>query len=377
MSILIFKSSQQSKFNEYNTKYITPIYEPINVSKLVKALEAKREFLPAKEDRIEPQPIQKATFGKKFKADVLVAEDNEINQKLIRRTLEDLGLNITIVPNGLQALERRRTENFDMIFMDIAMPVMDGIEATHKILEYEEKNHLPHIPIVAITANALKGDRERFMKEGLDEYITKPIKKDSIISILNLFIQDKIDYSAQEEEAAAKPTAPIIPMIETFEEEPKPSFLIEDAPTTQEISSINLPESKSDEESMSNALSSIDIFDVIVLKKSPIETKIFTSVLSKMCESVEAATSYNDLKQKIESKHYKVVLFDKEMLLEDADAFLEWILSIEKSHHVGKINTIMFIDPKDKNQDISVAFDAILPNQISKKDLEILIHKFI
>ena len=288
-----------------------------------------------------------------------------------------LGLNITIVPNGLQALERRRTENFDMIFMDIAMPVMDGIEATHKILEYEEKNHLPHIPIVAITANALKGDRERFMKEGLDEYITKPIKKDSIISILNLFIQDKIDYSAQEEEAAAKPTAPIIPMIETFEEEPKPSFLIEDAPTTQEISSINLPESKSDEESMSNALSSIDIFDVIVLKKSPIETKIFTSVLSKMCESVEAATSYNDLKQKIESKHYKVVLFDKEMLLEDADAFLEWILSIEKSHHVGKINTIMFIDPKDKNQDISVAFDAILPNQISKKDLEILIHKFI
>lgn len=375
--ILIFKSSQQSKFNEYNTKYITPIYEPINVSKLVKALEAKREFLPAKEDRIEPQPIQKATFGKKFKADVLVAEDNEINQKLIRRTLEDLGLNITIVPNGLQALERRRTENFDMIFMDIAMPVMDGIEATHKILEYEEKNHLPHIPIVAITANALKGDRERFMKEGLDEYITKPIKKDSIISILNLFIQDKIDYSAQEEEAAAKPTAPIIPMIETFEEEPTPSFLIEDAPTTQETSSVNFPEAKSDEESMSNALSSIDILDVIVLKKSPIETKIFTSVLSKMCESVEAATSYNDLKQKIESKHYKVVLFDKEMLLEDADAFLEWILSIEKSHHVGKINTIMFIDPKDKNQDISVAFDAILPNQISKKDLEILIHKFI
>lgn len=176
-------------------------------------------------------------------------------KKLIRRTLEDLGLNITIVPNGLQAFERRRTENFDMIFMDIAMPVMDGIEATHKILEYEEKNHLPHIPIVAITANALKGDRERFMKEGLDEYITKPIKKDSIISILNLFIQDKIDYSAQEEEAAAKPTAPIIPMIETFEEEPTPSFLIEDAPTTQDVSSMNLPEAKSDEESMSNALS--------------------------------------------------------------------------------------------------------------------------
>ena len=121
--------------------------------------------------------FKKATFGKKFKANVLVAEDNEINQKLIRRTLEDLGLNITIVPNGLQALERRRSENFDMIFMDIAMPIMDGIEATHKILEYEEKNHLPHIPIVAITANALKGDRERFMKEGLDELHHKANQK--------------------------------------------------------------------------------------------------------------------------------------------------------------------------------------------------------
>jgi CheY-like chemotaxis protein len=369
--ILIFKSSQQSKFNEYNTKYITPIYEPVNVSKLVKALEAKREFLPAKEDRIEPQPIQKATFGKKFKANVLVAEDNEINQKLIRRTLEDLGLNITIVPNGLQALERRRSENFDMIFMDIAMPVMDGIEATHKILEYEEKNHLPHIPIVAITANALKGDRERFMKEGLDEYITKPIKKDSIISILNLFIQDKIDYAAQEEELEIKPAATMVPpTVQTFEEEPTPALITSEEETSHSDLSVN-------KEEINLTPDSIDVLDVLVLKKSPIETKIFTSVLSKMCENVEAATSYNDLKQKIESKHYKIVLFDKEMLLEDAETFLEWILSIEKRQHVGKISTIMFIDPKDKNQNTAIAFDAILPNQISKKDLELLIHKFI
>lgn len=138
--LLIFKPSQQARFNEFNTKYITPIYEPINVSKLVKALESKREFLPVKENKPEQEkPIQRTTLGTKFKADVLVAEDNEINQKLIRRTLEDLGLTITIVPNGLQALEKRRTDTFDMIFMDIAMPVMDGIEATHKILEYEEK----------------------------------------------------------------------------------------------------------------------------------------------------------------------------------------------------------------------------------------------
>ena len=386
--ILIFKSSQQSKFNEFSTKYITPIYEPINVSKLVKVLESKREFLPAKEDRVEPQPLPKATFGKKFKANVLVAEDNEINQKLIRRTLEDLGLNITIVPNGLQAVERRRNEDFDMIFMDIAMPVMDGIEATHKILEYEEQNHLPHIPVVAITANALKGDRERFMKEGLDEYITKPIKKDSIISILNLFIQDKIDFSAQEEVKAVDIQQPVIEKEDLpLEETSSAPKITNDNGVIEDVKVDNVPspieETKEIDAIISEpsiqepTVASIAIKDILVLKKSPIETKIFTSVLSKMCEYVESANSYNDFKQKIESTHYKIILFDKEMLLDDAQIFLTWVQSINEEQKTGKINTIMFVDPKDKNQDTAVAFDAILPNQISKKDLEMLIHKFI
>ena len=368
--ILIFKSSQQSKYNEFNTKYITPMYEPINVSKLVRALESKREFLPAKEDRVEPQPIQKATFGKKFKANVLVAEDNEINQKLIRRTLEDLGLNITIVPNGLQALERRRSDDFDMIFMDIAMPVMDGIEATHQILEYEEKNHLPHIPIVAITANALKGDRERFMKEGLDEYITKPIKKESIISILNLFIQDKIDYSAQENSIEIKPNMQM-PEKELLESNDNPVVTMPDMPSsvTPEALFRSSPDSSNTPE--------LELLDVLVLKKSPIETKIFTSVLGKMCERVEAATSYKDFKHTLESKHCKIALFDKEMLLEDTQTFLEWVAALSQIQNAGKINTIMFVDPKDKSQDEHAAFDAILPNQISKQELENLIHTFI
>ena len=381
--ILIFKSSQQSKFNEYSTKYITPIYEPINVSKLVKVLENKREFLPTKEDRIEPQPVHKATFGKKFKAHVLVAEDNEINQKLILRTLEDLGLTITIAPNGLQALEKRRSETFDLIFMDIAMPVMDGIEATHKILEYEEKNHLPHIPIVAITANALKGDRERFMKEGLDEYVTKPIKKDSIISILNLFIQDKIDYAAQEEVIEPAPLsipAPTLPEVEValkteaLQKEETPSF---EAATSMIQEELSLPISLQSTDEKSMQLLDRETRDILVLKKSPIETKIFTSVLSKMCEHVDAAMSYNDFKQKLNTHHYKMVLFDKEMLLDDSEQFSEWIHTVMEEQKAGTIHTIMFIDPKDKTQENSVAFDAILPNQISKKDLETLIHRYI
>lgn len=295
-----------------------------------------------------------------------MAEDNEINQKLIRRTLEDLGLNITIVPNGLQALERRKTDTFDMIFMDIAMPVMDGIEATHKILEYEEKNHQTHIPIVAITANALKGDRERFMKEGLDEYITKPIKKDNIINILNVFMHNKIDNEATTNEVQPE-IAPI------SNPETKVEETIEHSPSFEALT-VNENESN---EPIIPALSSVVVKDILVLKKSPIETKIFTSVLSKMCENVDASTSYNDLKNKLQSNHYKLVLFDKEMLLEDLESFASIVQSITNEQNLGKIHTVMFVDPKDKNLESTVAFDAILPNQISKKDLETLIHKFI
>jgi len=364
--ILILKSSQQAKFNEFSTKYITPIYEPINISKLVKVLESKREFLPVTEQSVKPHPVHKGTYGKKFKAHVLVAEDNEINQKLIRRTLEDLGLNIIIVPNGLQALERRKTDDFDMIFMDIAMPVMDGIEATHKILEYEETNNLPHIPIVAITANALKGDRERFMKEGLDEYITKPIKKDNIISILNLFMQDRIDQADERltQDISFAKAATLIDQNSSFETEvvsqKENSEDMTLVPSHDGIQAVTEP-----------------TYDILVLKKSPIETKIFTSVLSKMSDSVEAASSFKDFKYKVEANAYKILLFDKEMLLEDPRTFIQWLESMQQKHHSTHMNTIMFIDPKEKTEDNQVAFDTVLANQISKKDLEVLIHKFI
>ena len=118
--ILIMKSSQHSKFEKYRSEFITPIYEPINVSKLVKVLEQDRSILPKTVEVPKPEtPVKKSTkkvYGKKFSANVLVAEDNEINQKLIRRTLEGLGLQLTIVPNGKLALEQRMINEYDVIF---------------------------------------------------------------------------------------------------------------------------------------------------------------------------------------------------------------------------------------------------------------------
>jgi osomolarity two-component system sensor histidine kinase NIK1 len=350
--ILIFKSSQQAKFNEFNTRYITPVYEPINVSKLVKLLDAKKELLPSDEMPVVQKPLPKATFGKKFKADVLVAEDNEINQKLIKRTLEDLGLTVHLAANGLQAYEARKASHFDMIFMDIAMPVMDGIESTHKILDYEEQNALPHIPIVAITANALKGDRERFMKEGLDEYITKPIKKESITSILNIFMHDKID-DTQEEALVPSTVQNSVPTPQAKEIQPKPKI---SAPAvTQELKHIK---------------------DILVLKKSAIETKIFTSILSKMCPHVDAASSLKDFCEKFETNTYKIVLFDQETLQSNSmQTFAKWLRMQANKQGIDKVHTVMFV----KNQamlDEPTPFDAVLPNHINKNELESLIRTF-
>ncbi len=87
-----------------------------------------------------------ATQETKFDAKVLVTEDNIINQKLIKRILEEHGITVDIANNGLESFEKRRSGNYDLLFMDIQMPVMDGIEATHEILDYEEDEEISAYP---------------------------------------------------------------------------------------------------------------------------------------------------------------------------------------------------------------------------------------
>jgi signal transduction histidine kinase/ActR/RegA family two-component response regulator len=106
---------------------------------------------------------------------ILVAEDNVVNQRLIRILLERRGHRVTVVGNGDAALAAWRQDRFDCILMDIQMPEMDGYEATRRIRARESGNG-PHIPIIALTAHAMKGDREKCLQAGLDSYISKPIQ---------------------------------------------------------------------------------------------------------------------------------------------------------------------------------------------------------
>lgn len=121
---------------------------------------------------------------------ILVAEDGRANQRLAKAMLEKWGHEVTIAENGRVAVELWQKHPFDLILMDVQMPVMDGLEATRCIRDLEERQSR-HIPIVAMTARAMKGDREKCLESGMDDYVSKPVRKaDLYAAIAPLFPRD-------------------------------------------------------------------------------------------------------------------------------------------------------------------------------------------
>jgi CheY-like chemotaxis protein len=120
------------------------------------------------------------------KLHVLLAEDNLINQKVAMMVVQKMGFTVDVAMNGKIAVDKFSKNSYDMILMDIMMPEMDGIEAT-KIIRELERNKTPgkRIKIVALTANAMKEDREKCLSSGMDDYLSKPFKPEDLESLLS------------------------------------------------------------------------------------------------------------------------------------------------------------------------------------------------
>jgi PAS domain S-box-containing protein len=118
---------------------------------------------------------------------VLVAEDNEVNQRLAVRMLEKRGHRVTVAGNGREALDALVKDTFDLVFMDVQMPEMDGFEATAGIRE-KEKGTAQHQTVIALTAHAMKSDRERCLAGGMDDYLSKPIRPQELDKILEKYL---------------------------------------------------------------------------------------------------------------------------------------------------------------------------------------------
>lgn len=117
---------------------------------------------------------------------ILLVEDNILNQRITTFSLKKFNHEVDIANNGLEAVNKYREKDYDVILMDIMMPVMDGLEATFQIRKYEKENDAKsHTPVIAITANTLDNDRDKCLATGMDEYMAKPFDMNRLNEIFN------------------------------------------------------------------------------------------------------------------------------------------------------------------------------------------------
>ena len=174
------------------------LHKPINPQDLLgaitTALAHPREPSPAK---LAAPCSRRAGRGHTLR--ILVTEDNPINQLLAVRTLEKAGHSVALATDGEKALAALGRETFDLVLMDVHMPVMDGFEATARIRQQEQGTGR-HMPIVAMTAHAIKGDRERCLKAGMDGYVVKPVRISELFSAIANAVADRDQSAAQLDE---------------------------------------------------------------------------------------------------------------------------------------------------------------------------------
>jgi len=239
----------------------------------------------------------------------LIVEDNPINQKMIKYTLKNIGIDCDIANNGQIGVDMYLKGNYDIVFMDIQMPIMNGIEATKAILKYEKEKNLPHIPIIAVTANALRGDREKFLAEGMDEYISKPVDFDRLISVLKRFCADK-----------------------QISNDIKNILLYKETHTEAKIISAIL-------EKLGY---SVDIAKTIEEFKKEID---FNNYQSAIIDRVQSDTIHQDITQKIKSKNIRSMLFvdDTVTILDsDKETYTHVTNTVTDFKHIQeKINSMM------------------------------------
>ncbi len=348
--LLIVPTQMRIEAEKYKDENIFIITEPLYLSKLAKTFHQIQKQADFPEVKIAD--IKRKVLQQKERYHILVAEDNEINQKLITKILKNENLDVTTVQNGKEAYEARQSGDYDLIFMDIAMPVMDGVSATKKIISYEEDHGLNHIPIIALTANALKGDREKFLNDGFDEYIPKPIKQSDIVTLLKTYTiplkEDEVTPKVTTDEQTPKE----VHTQEPKKEEPKLSIdLTVDEQTPQE------------QENRRN---------VLIYKKSKVETKIFEKVLSQMYKKVDISNSTTEFLDSIVKHNYKIIMVDNEIPSLDFEVLFNRIEKRDETTVLLFRSFDSIVDDKTRGY-----FDDVLINSADKVYLKLILDNYL
>ncbi len=187
-------------FDGYLTK---PVRRGVLFDKLLKSLSDNTDLeaveeLPKEAEHIEePEELLEEPEGPKGR--ILVAEDHEVNQHLFKAILENLGYEADIANNGREALEATQKTTYDVIFMDVQMPEMNGYESSAGIRRLGVKT-----PIIAVTASAIKGEREKCLESGMTDFLTKPFKKKDVIPVLEQWMHREHGASVRKEEESSR-----------------------------------------------------------------------------------------------------------------------------------------------------------------------------
>jgi len=272
--VLLTKLDNRFKVLDIAPIFSQIVYEPITCSKVKKSIEISARNRKA---------FSQGSSEKLFNLKALVVEDNKVNQNLIIHTLKNIGIDSDSAENGEMAIEMFKKQRYDIVFMDIQMPVMNGVIATKEILKYEKLEKLDHTPIIAVTTNTLKGDRERYLDAGMDEYIPKPIGLQKFINVVKQFYGTELTH--------------------------KPKYQIMDREEQR----------------------------ILLYRESPTEAKIMTNMLYDLGYHVDVAKNRINCSAMLSEKEYDALLLDRT----DNDS-LESML-MDKIYD-KKIETLLFID---------------------------------
>ncbi|HLP91487.1 MAG TPA: response regulator [Nostocaceae cyanobacterium] len=199
LPILLLKDLGNTEI-DYHTESMQGVaflYKPLKKSQLYNALLSLLNQRPIKFNLSDHNNLQRYPYlGDDLPMRILVAEDHPVNVKMVLLILEKLGYRADVVGNGLEVLSALQRQSYDVILMDIQMPEMDGLEATSKIRQSQFSSLQPRI--IAMTANAMQGDREICLQAGMDDYISKPIRIEELVKVLTQCPLDlKMNFSKQ------------------------------------------------------------------------------------------------------------------------------------------------------------------------------------
>lgn len=182
-STLFMGEATEFAFYGFSAYLIKPIRKADLFKSLIKIINPASNQLT-----LEPKEPVSPLLRQPLKAKILVAEDNPVNQSVANYMLQGFGCSVDVVSNGKQALQAISNNKYDLVLMDCMMPEMDGYAATVEIRKQQKENRLPYFPIIALTANAVKGDREKCLIAGMDDYLAKPFTKELLYRVIKLWL---------------------------------------------------------------------------------------------------------------------------------------------------------------------------------------------